>query len=79
VFLQDGFYFVDGLRVLLLEDLVSDCSREHMAGDVPSRSRWYGKAERYEACEQSDLRHGITVYAISDEQGARKKVLDNRQ
>jgi|GraSoiStandDraft_35_1057300.scaffolds.fasta_scaffold1411174_1 hypothetical protein len=43
------------------------------------------KRDDYEACE-SDLRQGIASqldaaasYAISDEQGARKKVLDNRQ
>jgi hypothetical protein len=50
-----------------------------MGGDVPGRRRRYGKGDHYEACEYSDLRHGITVYAISDEQGARKKALDNRQ
>ena len=43
------------------------------------------KRDDYEACE-SDLCQGIASqldaaasYAISDEQGARKKVLDNRQ
>jgi hypothetical protein len=38
MFLQQCFYLVDTLRVLLLKDLVSDRSREHVAGYVPSRS-----------------------------------------
>ena len=32
------FYFLDGLRVLLLKELVSNDSRKHMARDVPGRS-----------------------------------------
>ena len=32
---QHCFYLLDGLRVLLLQDLVGDGTREHVAGDVP--------------------------------------------
>jgi len=35
MFLQRRFYLLDSWRVLLLEDLVSDDSREQVAGDVP--------------------------------------------
>ncbi len=41
------------LGVLLVQHLVSDGSREHMAGDVPSRN-WkgqYGKREKYKGCD----------------------------
>ena len=76
MFLQHRFYLVDG-RGFLLEDLVSDNPREHMAGDVPSGSgkRQYGKGEKY----KNAISDTVASYAISDEQGARKKVLDNRQ
>jgi hypothetical protein len=50
VFLQYGYYLLDGLRVLLLKDLISDGGGEHMAGDVPGRSgkRQYGEGEKNE-------------------------------
>ena len=53
MFLQHRFYLVDGRRVLLLKDLIGDDRREHMAGDVPSRSgkRQYGKREKYKGCD----------------------------
>ena len=53
MFLQHCFYLLDGLRVLLLKDLVSDDPREHMAGDVPGRSGkgQYGKREKDEGCD----------------------------
>jgi hypothetical protein len=35
MFLQYRYYFFDGVRVLLLEDLISDRGREHVAGSVP--------------------------------------------
>ena len=35
MFLQHGFYLLDGLRILLLKDLISDRGREHVAGSVP--------------------------------------------
>ena len=45
----------------------------------------HGTRDDYEVCE-SDLRHGIASqgdmaasYAVSDEQGATKEALDNRQ
>src|SRR5215510_3544231 len=40
---QHCLYPVDDLRILLLEDLVSDGTRDHVAGDVPGRS---GKGQR---------------------------------
>jgi hypothetical protein len=51
--LQHCFYLLDGLRVLLLEDLIGDGSREHVAGNVPSRSSEgaYGKREKYEGSD----------------------------
>jgi hypothetical protein len=51
--LQHCFYLLDGLRVLLPKDLVSDGSRKHVAGYVPSRSgkRQYGKDDKYEECD----------------------------
>ena len=71
MFLQNCFYLLDSLRVLLLKDLISDGSREHMAGYVPGRS---GRRDKGESNEKRivDLRIGITVYAISDARGARK-------
>ena len=35
MFLQHRFDLLDGRRILLLEDLVSDDPGKHMAGDVP--------------------------------------------
>jgi hypothetical protein len=54
MFLQDRFHLLDGPRVLLLEYLVSDDSREHVAWDVPGRSGKgrYGKNEKHEGCYQ---------------------------
>jgi hypothetical protein len=52
MFLQRCVYLVYGLRLLLLEDLIGDDPREHMAGDVPSRSgKGYGKREKYKGCD----------------------------
>ena len=53
MFLQHGFYPLDSLGILLLKDLVSDGSREHMVGDVPSRSGngQYDKREKYKGCD----------------------------
>jgi hypothetical protein len=50
MFLQHRFHLVVRRGVLLLKDLLSDCTGEHMAGDVPSRSgrRQYSKNEKYE-------------------------------
>ena len=47
------FYLLDGGRILLPENLKSDGSREHMAGDVPSQSGkgQYGKREKYKGCD----------------------------
>jgi hypothetical protein len=41
------------LRVLFLKNLVSDGSRELMAGDVPSLGwkRQYGKCQKYKGCD----------------------------
>src|SRR5262245_37798751 len=47
---QHCLYPVDDLRILLLEDLVSDSTREHMARD-PGRSGWYGKREKHKGCD----------------------------
>jgi hypothetical protein len=51
--LEPCFYLVDGLGVLLPENLVSNDPGEHMAGYVPSRSRkgQYGKREKYQGCD----------------------------
>ena len=38
MFLQDYFYLLDSLGVLLLKDLIGNGSGEHMAGYVPGRS-----------------------------------------
>jgi hypothetical protein len=48
MFLQHRFYLVDGRRVLLAKDLVSNDPREHMAGNVPRRrgKGQYGKREK---------------------------------
>jgi hypothetical protein len=35
---QPYFYLLNGGGVLLLKDLICDDPRQHMAGDVPSRS-----------------------------------------
>jgi hypothetical protein len=53
MFLKQRFYLLDSLRVLLLEHLISDGSREHMAGDVPSQSgdRQYGKRDKHQGCD----------------------------
>jgi len=52
--LQNCFDPIDNLRILLLENLIGDGTREHMARDVPGRSgkRQYGKREKYEGCDQ---------------------------
>jgi hypothetical protein len=77
MFFQCGDYLLDGRRVILPENLVSDDPREHMAGDVPSRSGegQYGKREKYQGCDYDT----VTSYAIFDEQRARKNALDNGQ
>ena len=49
MFLQDGFYLLDSRRVLLMKDLVSDSSREHMAGMFQAEAGGqHGKREKYE-------------------------------
>jgi hypothetical protein len=77
MFFQHCLHLLDGRRVLLLEDLVSNDPREHIAGDVPGRSGKgrYGKREN----TRDASRDTVASYAISDEQRARKKALDNRQ
>jgi hypothetical protein len=52
-FSNTAFYLLDGRRVLLLKDLVSDDPRKHVARDVPSRSGrgQYGKYEKYTECD----------------------------
>jgi hypothetical protein len=52
-FSSAAFTFSDGRRVLLLEELISDGGREHMAGNVPGRSGkgQYGKREKYKGCD----------------------------
>jgi hypothetical protein len=44
---------VDNLGIFLLKGLISDHGREHMAGDVPSRSGngQYDKREKYKGCD----------------------------
>jgi hypothetical protein len=60
-----------------LKDLVSDGCREHMAGDVPSGS---GRGNTTTMRSTRDaISDTVASHAISDEQRARKKVLDNRQ
>jgi len=51
--LQHRFYLPDNRGVLLEKDLVSDGSREHMAGYVPSLcgKGQYGNREKYKGCD----------------------------
>ena len=35
MFLQYRYSFFDGVRVLMLKDLIRDGGRQHVAGDVP--------------------------------------------
>jgi hypothetical protein len=53
MFLQYSSYLLNGRRVLLLEDLVNDDAREHVAGNVPGHSGkgQYGKGEKYKGCD----------------------------
>jgi hypothetical protein len=50
---QHSVDLLDSLRVLLLENLISEGSREHVAGDVPSESGkgQHGKREKYKGCD----------------------------
>jgi hypothetical protein len=77
MFLQHCFYLVDGLGVFLVQYLVSNSSREHMGGNIPGRS---GKGNTASVRSTRDATSDtVASYAISDEQGARKNALDNRQ
>ena len=59
------------------KDLKSDGSREHMAGDVPGKA---GRGKTASARrDRKDISATPASYAISDEQGGKEKVLDNRQ
>jgi hypothetical protein len=53
MFLQHCFYVLDGRRVLLPKDLVSNRSREHVTGDVPGQSGKgrKGKRQKYKGCD----------------------------
>jgi len=65
------------LRTLLPKDLVSDGGGQHVAGYVPGQSGSGSTASvRSIRDATSDT---VASYAISDEQGARKNALDNRQ
>ncbi len=86
MFLQQCFYLLDTLGILLPEDLISNGNKEHMTGDVSRQSEWgrHGKRDDYEACEP-DLRHRIASqrdtaasYEYPMNKGQGKKVLDNR-
>ena len=55
MFLKHCFHLLDGLRVLLQKDFVSDGIREHMAGEVPGRCGCYGKCQKQEKCEQGHV------------------------
>jgi hypothetical protein len=68
MFLQDCYHLVDGRRVLLLKDLVSDDSREYVAGDVPCPSGKRRQGQRQSAREAMSAT--VASYVISDEQGA---------
>ena len=48
-----AFTFSIFCRTLLLKDLISNCSREHMAGDVPGRGGkgQYGKRKKHQECD----------------------------
>jgi hypothetical protein len=80
IFLQDCFYLLDDLRILLLKDLIRDGGRQHMAGDVPG-GRGKGQSAGVRSVRDVISLVWVTVvsYAISCEKGARKKALDNRQ
>jgi len=53
MFFKYCFYLLGALGALLAKNLVSNGGREHMAGDVPSRSGkgQYGKREKYKECD----------------------------
>src|SRR5262245_43012404 len=55
--LQRCLYLLDGRQVFLLKHLISDGTREHVAGDVPGRRRWYGKRQKHKKREQGHRRH----------------------
>ena len=50
--LKHCFYLLNGRRVLLPENLISNDPGQHMAGDVPGRSGngQYAKREKYKGC-----------------------------
>jgi len=53
MFLQHSFYLLDILGAFLTQNLVGDDPREHVAGNVPSRSGKgeHGKREKYKGCD----------------------------
>jgi hypothetical protein len=53
MFLQQCFYLLDTLGVLLPEDLISNGNKEHMAGNIPGQrgKGQYGKREKYKGCD----------------------------
>ena len=64
----------------MTEHFVSDGGREHVAGNVPGIRRKGHRGNTASARRTRDATSDtVASYAISGEQRARKKVLDNRQ
>jgi hypothetical protein len=78
MFLQHGFSFLDTLGVILPKDVVSDDPGEYVAGHVPSPKR-ESAIRQARKSTRDEINDTGASYAISDERGAMKKVLDNRQ
>jgi hypothetical protein len=77
MFLQHCFDLLDGRWVPLPEDLIGDGRREHVTGMFQADA---GRGNTASVISTRDtIRDTVASYAISGEQGARKKVLDNRQ
>ena len=77
MFLQDGSYLLDCLRILLLKNFVGDDPREHVSRDVPGRGGkgQYSKREKYKGYDQC---HGSPAMPYPRNKGE-QKTLDNGQ
>jgi hypothetical protein len=69
--------FIDYGFVLILVGIGSSSPNGRRMVTETFKVRWAER--RYEGRFGGDLHHGITVYAISDEQRARKNALNNQQ
>jgi hypothetical protein len=76
--LQQCSYLLDGRRILLPEDLISDDPGEHMVRGC-SRPKREGVVTANVRSTRNAISDTVASYAISDAQGTRKNALDNRQ